>query len=112
MSFRLPRVNSLIKNELSRIILKELDLSRDILVTLTRVETAPNLSDARIYISVLPDEKSDKIFRLLNKMVYFLQKKLDKRLRMRPIPKIIFFKEEKTEEADKIEEILEEIKEK
>lgn len=111
MSKRIQRVNSLIKSELSQIILKEVDFSEGTLVTLTRVETSPDLNESKAYISVLPSEKTDGVIKILNKIIYGLQKSLDKRLRMRPIPKIKFEKEEKTKKAARIEELLEEIKE-
>ena len=43
MSQRILKVNQLIKKELSQIILKEAEFPKEVLVTLTRVETLPNL---------------------------------------------------------------------
>ncbi len=110
MSNRIQRVNSLIKNELSQILLKEIDFPKDILVTITWVEVSRNLNQAKVYISVIPKEQFDRIFKVLNKGIYNLQQKLNKRLKMRPIPRIKFVKEEKVVEAARIEELLEEIK--
>jgi len=107
---RIPRVNELIKEELGQIILKEVEFAPGVLVTLTRVETSVDLYNARIYVSVLPEDKNEEIVRLLNKRIFFLQQLLNKRLRMRPLPKIIFVKEEETFEAGKIEEIIEKLK--
>ena len=110
MSNRIQSVNSLIKNELSQILLKEVDFPEDTLATLTRVETSTDLSQAKVYISIMPDNKINEIFEILNKNIYKLQQELNKRLKMRPIPRIVFEKEEKTEEAGNIEELLEQIK--
>ena len=110
MSNRIQSVNSLIKNELSQILLKEADFPEDTLATLTRVETSTDLSQAKVYISIMPDNKINEIFEILNKNIYKLQQELNKRLKMRPTPRIVFKKEEKTEEAGKIEELLEQIK--
>jgi len=110
VSNRIQSVNSLIKNELSQILLKEVDFPEDTLATLTRVETSTDLSQAKVYISIMPDNKINEIFEILNKNIYKLQQELNKRLKMRPIPRIVFKKEEKTEEAGKIEELLEQIK--
>ena len=110
MGNRIQRVNSLIKSELSKIFLREFDFPNDILVTITRVETSVDLNQARVYISVMPAEQIDRVFEILNKGIYDIQQKLNKRLRMRPIPKIKFEREEKTKEAGRIEELLEEIK--
>jgi len=110
MSSRLLRVNQLIKKELSQIILREIDFSKDVLVTLTRVETVPNLSESKIYVSCIPDGKQEDVLKTLISQVWHLQQLLNKRLKMRPIPKIIFLKEKETVKAGKIEEILEKIK--
>lgn len=106
---RIPRVNQLIKKELSQIVLKKFDFPADILVTITRVEASGNLIHARVYISVLPEEKTPQIFKILNQRIYDIQQLLNRRLRMRPIPKINFVEEKQTAQAGKIEELLEKI---
>lgn len=112
MSKRIPQVNQLIKKELSQIILREIDFPRDILVTITRVESAKDLISAKAFISVMPEEKSSLVFKALNNQVYYLQQKLNNRLKMRPIPKIEFKEEKTTIEAARIEEILAKLKKK
>lgn len=110
MSERVLKVNELIKRELSQILLKEADFSKNVLVTVTRVETSPNLIQSKIYLSVLPATQGSKILQALNSQIYFLQQKLNRRLKMRPTPKIIFLKEKETERAEKVEELLEKLK--
>jgi len=110
MSNRISRVNHLVQQELSQIILKEFDFPLGLFVTLTRVETSSNLIQAKVYISVMPEEKTKEILQILNRQIYQLQQKLNKRLKMRPVPRIKFLEEKKTSEAHRIEEILEKIK--
>jgi ribosome-binding factor A len=110
LSKRVERVNSLLEHELSKILLKDFDFSPEVLVTLTRVEATPNLIEAKVYVSVFPDEKADKIIETLNKGIYSIQQKINKLLKMRPVPKIRFVKEEQIAEAAKIEGILEKLK--
>ena len=112
MSKRIPRVNQLIQRELSQIVLREIEFPSDVLVTVTRVETTSNLIESKVYVSVMPEEKTSKVFQILNREVYELQQKLNQRLRMRPIPRIKFIEEKETKEARKIEEILEKVKNK
>jgi ribosome-binding factor A len=110
MSKRIQRVNQLIKREISQIILREIDSPKDTLITVTRVETTPNLIESRVFISVLPEENCEKIIKFLKKIIYQLQQKINKKLKMRPVPKIIFMEEKKTAEAARIEKILDELK--
>jgi len=49
MSQRIQRVNGLIKQEISKILLKEIDFS-DILVTITNIDTSPDLKSCKIKI--------------------------------------------------------------
>ena len=108
MSHRIQKLNQLLKRELGQLLLKEFDFSKDVLITVTRVETSADLSQARVYISTVPD--FPKITKILDNKIYFLQHRLNKRLRMKIVPKIRFLEEKKAGEAAKIEEILEKIK--
>ncbi len=112
MSKRIDRVNQLIKKTLSKLLLKELDFEKDVLITLTRVETASDLSKASVFISVMPEEKIELVLRSLNRNIYHLQQKINKKLVMKRVPNIIFKVETKTAEADRIEKLLDELKNK
>lgn len=106
---RVQRVNQLIKKELSQAILKEITFPLNVLVTVTQVETSANLIQAKVYISVMPEGRIGEVMRVLNESIYDLQQKLNKRLKMRPIPRIIFVEEKKTGQAGRVEELLEKI---
>jgi len=110
MSDRVDRVNQLIKKELSQIILREVEFPPDVLVTLTRVETSANIIESKVYISCLPDNQKARVLEILRSAVWHIQQFLNKRLRMRPIPKIIFMEEKETFTAGEIESVLEKLK--
>ena len=110
MSQRIQRINQLIKKELSQILLNEFDFPKDTLVTLTRVETSADLSGVKVYISVMPEKEIKKVIKFLIQNLRGVQEEINKRLKMRIIPKIRFVEERKTREAAKIEELLERIK--
>ena len=110
MSKRIQRVNQLIKKELSQLLLREVEFPTDTLVTVTRVETSPDLKECHVWVSAVPEKRQKRILEILYKNIYFLQQKLNKRLKMRPLPRIKFLEERKTREAGQVEEILEELK--
>ncbi len=110
MSYRIQRINQLIKIQTSQILLKEFDFPLQTFVTITRVETSKGLRDCKIYVSVLPGKDTQKIINLLNRKSHFFYKKLRKILEMKIIPDFEFRKEEKISQADKIEKILEKLK--
>ena len=107
---RILRVNQLLKKEISQIFLKEMDFSENVLVTVTRVETSDDLLQARVNVSVFPEEKTREVLEKLDQSLYRLQQRINKRLRMRPIPRIFFREEKQIKAAGKIEEILAKIK--
>ncbi|MEK7124712.1 MAG: 30S ribosome-binding factor RbfA [Patescibacteria group bacterium] len=109
MTKRIEKVNSLLEHEIGNILLKDFKFD-GALVTLTHVEATANLIEARAYISVLPEENSQKVISALNRNVQNIQRQINKKLNMRPIPKIIFVKDEQIAEAGKIESILSRLK--
>lgn len=110
MSDRIKKVDALIQKELGNILFRDVDFPQGVLVTITRVDSSPNLSESKIYISVMPDNRLDKVIEILNRRIYYIQQILNKRLRMRPIPRIEFRKEESTKKAAEVEELLEKLK--
>jgi len=110
VSKRIPRVNQLIKKELSQIVLKEIEFPKGVLVTVTRVEASLGLNQAKVFISSLPESHTERVLSILNRQIYFIQQKLNKRLKMKFIPKIEFREEKKTREAGEVEGILERLK--
>lgn len=110
------KVNSLLEHELSKIILRDFAFSSDALVTLTRVDVTANLIEAKAYVSVFfarkmlgegeSEAKADRIVKMFNNNIFDIQQKINKTLKMRPVPKIIFVKETEISKAAKIEEIL------
>ena len=107
---RILKVNELLRQELGIVLLREFDTPENTIVTLIKVDTSPNLQQAKIYISVMPEGESAKVLKLLSQEVYEMQQALNKRLNMRPVPRIEWLLE-KTGRAQAIEEILDKIKE-
>lgn len=109
-SKRVPRLNELMKREVAKVILREIDLPKEAVVTVTRVQVAPDLSQAQIYISVLPEKHFSKIFKILNSNISVIQKTINQLLIIRKVPKLRLIEDKTTREADRIEKLLEEIK--
>ena len=105
MSNRLEKVNSLLAQEISKIIAKDFGFS-GALVTVTHVDATANLIEARVYVSILPEDNTDAAIKALNGNVYDIQQKLNKLLNMRPIPRIRFVKDPVIAEAARIEGLL------
>ena len=109
MSDRIKKINILIKRELGRIILKEISFPKNILTTITRVETLKDLRESRVFVSVFPERETKEILKILERKIYNLQQILNKRLKIKYVPKIKFFEDKELEEAQKIDGILDKI---
>jgi len=112
MKDRIAKVNELIKRELGQIILREVEMPEKAVVTLTRVTASGNLQQAKVYISVVPDEKAREVLNILGQNIFAIQQILNRKLKMRPVPKVLWVLERATAEAQRIEELLDQIKEK
>lgn len=107
-STRIYKINELIKNEISQIIFKEIDLANGIL-TVTAVETSPDLHQAIIWISYIGDgfEKAEAELSVHEKPI---QKELNRRLKLKHVPKIFFRYDKSGDYVSKINKILKNVK--
>ncbi len=110
MSRRIQRINQLVRKEMSKILLKEIEVPEGTLATVTRAEITPDLREGKVFVSVLPEKNKDKVIERLNRNIYFLQQKINKRLKMNPVPKLRFVEDKTMSQAGRIEEILAELK--
>ena len=110
MSRRLQKVNELLKQEVGNLISKELEFSRDIMITVTRVDVFPDLRGARVGVSIMPFLKAEKILKILNSQVFNIQKSLNQKLNMKLVPKIRFELDKSEEQTSRIEQLLKKTK--
>jgi ribosome-binding factor A len=103
-SFRLQKVNSLLRKEISQIFLREMDFG-DNFISITDVQSTGNLSQAKVLISVLPEENEKKVLSVLKKNIYNIQKQINKKLNMKPVPKIHFEIDEGMKNFYKIDQL-------
>lgn len=99
---RHQRVESLIREELDRIILRELEFEEAV-VTITGVEAHKDLETALIWVSVLPKEKSLKVMKDLEKNLRRLQHLLLLKINIKPMPQLRFQLDEGQEKAAEVE---------
>jgi ribosome-binding factor A len=110
---RQDRVAEAIRQEASIIIHDKLKDPRLGFVTITKVEIARDLRFAKIFFSVLGDDKAHKETKeALDSSLGFVRTLIAERLNLRFAPEIAFYEDRSTEYSVRIEEILNQIKEK
>lgn len=90
VSHRIERINQLIKEEVGKIILKECDFDKNLLVTITRVDTSSDINYATIFVSVIMKEKEQEVLGELTYNAGAIQHMLIRKLKMKPVPRIRF----------------------
>ncbi len=110
MSYRMQKVNSQIKREITKVIQQEIDDPRLEFVSITKVVTTPDLREAKVYFSVLKEEDTQDVTKILNDMRGYIRKLLGKRLRIKILPSLSFFFDDTIRYSvhiyKKIEEVL------
>ena len=92
MSRRMGRVNGLLKQELSQLIFREVKDPRVAsFVTITEVDTKPDLEHALVFVSVMASsEEQLDVMRGLKSAEGFLRLHLGNRVKLRKIPALSF----------------------
>jgi len=106
---RIEKINKLLAQEVSRLFLTEIDFPEGIFVTVGNVDTSPDLKYADILVAIIPDDKTGTVLNIIRKKIYKLQKAIDRRLKIRPVPKLRFFPT--ATEPERISELFQKIKE-
>ena len=89
MSERTKRVDELLRQEIGAIIARELADPRIGFVTITDVETTPDLRHAKVWVSVIGSEaERDAALSALAHAMPFVRHELGGRLRLRRIPEL------------------------
>lgn len=104
---RLERVNQLVKEEISTLLLRELKDPRLGFVTVTEVDVTPDLKQAKVYVSVLgPEEQWVSSFKALESARGFVWSWLRKHLDLRVTPALLFRPDRSMEHAARMQALL------
>ena len=106
---RIEKLDSLIHQDLGEMIQREYTPPEGALVSLTRTAASRNLQEAKVYISVIPDRLGNEVVGNLQKNAWRFQEELNKKLKMRPVPKIIFAGDRQAAQAQAVETIMEQL---
>lgn len=109
-SRRTLKAASAIREVVSSAILIELQDPRVRDVTVTFVEVAPDMRQAKVHVSVMGDEKKEQLaLRGLQNAAGFLQSKIGERIDTRYIPKLTFVLDKGVKQSIEISRMLGEL---
>ena len=109
---RQERVGQLLREEISRIIERELKDPRIGMASITDVEVTADLRQALVFVSVLgSDEDAEASIEALNRAARFIRGQLGKEhLRLRYLPELEFRRDESIVRGVRIYQLLEQVK--
>lgn len=105
---RQNKIARLIQKELSEIFLLQTKAMHGVLVSVSIVRISPDMSYARVYLSVFPSERSAEIVKNINDNMKSIRFELGNRVRhqLRIIPELKFFVDDSLDYAAHIDELL------
>jgi ribosome-binding factor A len=110
MTDRMRRVNEAVREVLSDALTQDLKDPRVGFVTVTAVETTPDLRNARVFVSALGDgEERGASLAGLQSAHGFLQGRVAAELRLKHTPQLTFVEDSTARRADRIERLLDDL---
>ena len=105
---RQNKISRLLQKELSEIFLLQTKATPGVLVSVSAVRISPDMSIARVYLSVFPSEKAEEIVKNVNDNMKTIRYELGTRVRhqLRIIPELKFFVDDSLDYIEKIDSLL------
>jgi ribosome-binding factor A len=110
MTARTDRIDQLLRQEIGEILARDVQDPRIGFVTITDVETAPDLSTARVWVSVIgqPEER-DRTIRALQRAMPFVRHELGSRIRLRRVPELQLRTDDTAQRGTRVMQLLAEL---
>lgn len=107
-SKRLQKIARLIQKELSEIFRRDTSKMRGVIVSVSNVRVSPDLSIARVHLSVFPSEKAQEMVDGVNKNEKTVRYALAQQVRnqLRKTPQLVFYVDDSLDYIDHIDELL------
>ncbi len=107
-STRIQKIQRLIQKDLSEIFREDTSKMRGVIVSVSNVRVSPDLSIARVHLSVFPSERAQEIVDGVNKNVKTIRYALAQRVRnqLRKTPDLVFYVDDSLDYIEHIDELL------
>ncbi len=105
---RQAKIARLLQKELSEIFRQQTAKTHGVLVTVTAVRVSPDLSIARVYLSVFPGDKAAEMIESINRSAKTIRYELASRVRfqLRKTPELAFHLDDSLDYIDNIDHLL------
>lgn len=111
-NIRMSRINAEIQKCVAEIIRSKINNPNiaGMIVSVNKVDTAPDLSIAKIYISILGNKsEQDSCFKAIESMNKFIRHELAHMIRIKTVPELVFVYDTSFEEGQRILDLIDKI---
>ena len=111
MAHRIERVNSLIRQEISELLQRQVkDPRLGNFIAVTEVVTSPDLRHAKVFVSRIGgEEDKQEVMKALNSASSFLRRKLAGSLKLRYTPELSFRWDDSIERGDRLLHLIDDV---
>ncbi len=109
-SLRQKKVESLLQEVLSRVLLESSSRPAPIMLSVTAIEITKDLRMAHVYLSIFGAEDDKKVVEDLNNKKGYFRKAIASQTKLKYNPMLIFHLDPRFEEKERIDKILNDIK--
>ena len=109
---RMDLINAEIQKSLSHTLTYDMhsEALKGVLVSVTKVDTTPDLKYAKVYLSIFPDTNKAEIFNVLKSSVTFLRREVARNVKLRITPELHLFIDDTLEYSQKMDQLFSKIK--
>lgn len=107
MSKRTEQVSALLQKDINEIIIRDFEPPLGTLVSVSLVTVSPDLKNATVYVSVLPDNRIGTGLAAIRKFSGHVQKAINKKLTLHNVPKLHWELDERAIRYDEFDRALE-----
>ncbi len=110
-STRQAKISRLLQKELSEIFRVQTAKTHGVIVSVSDVKVSPDLSVAKVYLSVFPSDKTKELLESVTRQAKTVRYDLAQRVRyqLRKTPELIFYADETLDYAERIDSVLDRI---
>lgn len=109
VSDRITKINKHVQRTIAEILAESADIPQGVLVTISRVNTTPNLRFSKVWLYINPGTRAQETLDVLKKQMYDIQGKFNRAMHLHPLPRISFGHDGGLDYADTINKKLDEI---
>jgi ribosome-binding factor A len=105
---RQSKIARLLQKELSEIFRRQTTMLHGVLISVSAVRVSPDLSIAKVYLSIFPSEKSEELLENIRSNAKTIRHEVAQivRFQLRKMPELTFFIDDSLDYIEKIDSLL------